>query len=309
MIRFIRRNLGLLAVSLVILVVGTLYVVDLIRNAPDPIPPVSGVVAYRSDETGSMEIYVTDLQERKPTRLTINEVEESGPAWNVLANLLAVTQVQGNQSDIAIINAINGNARVVTSDPAREYQPVWSPDGRTIVFVREINGVPTLHRLDSQNTSTVELLFEFEGGASEPAYSPDGALLLFTSEREGVRNIYQYEVETGAISQLTTGPGNSYQPALSPNGARLAFISDRDGTPSIYVQNLRNGNVERLTEGGIDANPRWSHSGDRILFDSVREGNHDIYLVVVRNGELLRVTEAPGIEDQAAWQPPIPDEE
>lgn len=62
-------------------------------------------------------------------------------------------------------------------------QPVWSPDGKKIAFVRAADGKPQIFLLSLEGGEPVQIT-RFRYGASSPVFSPDGSMLLFSSHNK-----------------------------------------------------------------------------------------------------------------------------
>src|SRR5205807_3409312 len=116
----------------------------------------------------------------------------------------------------------------LTMDPAADTIPAWSPDGRSIAFVRrhpdktEILMVPALGGSERQ-------LAEFQASrfSQTLSWSPDGRWLVVGAGKPNVISLVA--VETGEKRQLTFPPasfeGDRYG-VLSPDGRTLAFLRE-----------------------------------------------------------------------------------
>ena len=117
-----------------------------------------------------------------------------------------------------------------------------------------------------------ETYLEMES-VGNPNISPDGNFILFT--RTGVdkmkdrskSNLLMYNMESGRISELTTGSFRVSSPVWSPDGGKIVFLSDRSGTNQIHMMWLDTREVIQLTN--LDQSPgglRWSPDGGKIAF-------------------------------------------
>jgi eukaryotic-like serine/threonine-protein kinase len=93
----------------------------------------------------------------------------------------ALTPLRDNIDIWVIDQARDGDAFRLTTDPAAEFDPSWSPDGKEIAFNSNRTGFGySLFRRASSGSGHDELLVPADGGAAEaPDWSPDGHSLLY----------------------------------------------------------------------------------------------------------------------------------
>jgi Tol biopolymer transport system component len=125
--------------------------------------------------------------------------------------------------------------------------PVWSPDGRKIAFVRSNTRLGVY--VTSVDGSGVRNLTPKPMGAAyaAPAWSPDGRKIAFASERDGNSEIYLMNADGSGQRNLTLNPAYDGDPGWSPGGQRITFVSNRDGRYEVYVMNADGSGQRRLT--------------------------------------------------------------
>ena len=189
--------------------------------------------------------------------------------------------------DIYYVAGPGAPVRRLTEDPALDYDPALSPDGRWVVFTSERLGNPDLFVLDLESEAPPRLLIESEVMEDQAAFSPDGKTLYFVSTRDGTADIYSLPFRPdrtqriGEAVNLTLHPAGAFRPAISHDGTRIAFSSDRDHPPvndnpiarqrggDIYLMKTDGSGVRRLTrtEGiGWSGSPAWSPDGSSLYF-------------------------------------------
>jgi Tol biopolymer transport system component len=182
---------------------------------------------------------------------------------------LAIGLNTGAGDDVWIKRLPRGPASRITYDPAPEFRPRWTPDGRSVIFVasRSQNGV-YIRRADGTGTDS---LLAAVAGVQEAALSPDGVWLLMRiggSAGAGGRDIVglRLGVDSVPVPVLATR-FDEEAIALSPDGHWLAYHSDETGTSEVFIRpfpGTDRGRWQVSSGGGVA--PLWSRDGRELFF-------------------------------------------
>ena len=177
-----------------------------------------------------------------------------------------------------------GSVRL-TSNTARDFDPVLSADGTKIAFASDRGGNTDIYVMNADGTGPVRLTTHAAGDI-EPAFSPDGSRIAFAS--------YRVDYDAGA-SQLVTdlwimnadGTGQTRltafdhsrdadSPQFSPDGASIVFAS----AFQIWIVGADGSNPQVLATEEDNFCPSFSPDGQQIVFASDRDGAFsDVYLM------------------------------
>jgi Tol biopolymer transport system component/serine/threonine protein kinase len=211
----------------------------------------------------------------------------------------------GNQ-DLWKMRLGGGEPIRVTSDPALEWAPFWSPDGSQFSFYsnrsgnREIWVIPSDGGPGRQLTSTKTSL-----NAGGP-WSPDGREIAYRSEELGSSDVWVISADGRQRRLITDSPAGDYGHGWSPDGKQIAFYSNRSGVMQLWLTSSMGGAAVRLTEGEAWS-PVWSRDGREIYYPGggVRSGN--FYAVSPDTHKERRVTDFVGRRGVLGLQPPDTD--
>ncbi|MBL8987504.1 MAG: PD40 domain-containing protein, partial [Gemmatimonadetes bacterium] len=144
---------------------------------------------------------------------------------------------------------------------AENLSPVYSPDGRRVVFVSNRAGSPQIYGMAADGTDQ-ELLVPFDYGAGSsyaPDWSPDGTMIVFHREAGGTPQIYTYDLASRQL-RARTSSGRNEDPSFAPDGRHIVFVSDRTGRRQLHVLDLETGKVRQVPTPGAARLPAWSRS-------------------------------------------------
>ncbi len=189
-------------------------------------------------------------------------------------------------SDIYIKTVGSDDMFRLTSDPAREYSPVWSPDGGRIAFVRLKDGIAQLMIVSSLGGGERRIATYPASEGSDLSWNPTGDSIAFGGQREpGTQyRIYLASVADGSVSTLTNPPhswiGDEY-PCFSRDGSKLAFVRNRaHGVSDIYLLDLRTRETRRLTSDNLKIHGiAWESDGRGVVFSSNRGGGFSLWRI------------------------------
>jgi len=181
---------------------------------------------------------------------------------------------EANNSDVWVLDLVRGVPSRITFDPAVDNLPIWSPDGRRILWPSRRSGNFDLYIKAASGTGQDEKLITMgtnNGWATD--WSHDGKFVLY--QRPGDKtgqDLWIAPQSTGAPGEpqkpfpYLASPFNEANGVFSPDGHWIAYESDESGRPEVYVQAfpLTNQKVRISAGGGTDA--AWSKNSGELFY-------------------------------------------
>ena len=158
----------------------------------------------------------------------------------------------------------------------------WSPDGKQLAYVSQINGTADIWALDPETLEKRCLVRDDAYYLNMIGYARDGQKILFRHDAGG-DGVFAADPKTGEVTQFLPD-ADVEDVAISPDGRWLLVqIADRQSGTDLYIKPLEGGewvNVTQHPDGNWGCH--WSPDGKRIYFTSRRDGNNDIYSLDLR---------------------------
>jgi serine/threonine protein kinase/Tol biopolymer transport system component len=232
-----------------------------------------------------------------------------------------------------VVSATGGTPRQLQPEFAVACFPVWSPDGKHVLFLgsREPIELPAesydwwvapLNTGTTVRTGAVAVLRKHGlPDAASRSIAPGVVLIprewtakgrvVFTADLGDSRNVWQLAISpmnwrvTGSPQRLTFGAGTEDLPSTA-GGNRMVFSNltanvDIWSLPIDHREGVATGELARLTENpSVDVQPAISADGRRLVFASNRAGNSDVWAKNLRTGEETAITLSPVFESRPA---------
>ena len=231
----------------------------------------SGFLAYRSAE-GSAQLAWLDRQGH-----ALGSVAGPGIYSNVrlspdgLKFAVSVGDPRTGTHSLSVADVASGILTSFTLGAGDDWQPVWSPDGRKLVFSRgSIRAPPRLYEASLDGGEPRELTAAGRGVKWVEDWSSDGRFICYSGGNvEGRRDIRILDLaRQGSTTSFLATPFDAIEPQFSPDGRWIAFSSDESGSYEVFVAPFPGpGKKLRVSNAG-GSRPRWRRDGTELFYVS-----------------------------------------
>ena len=169
----------------------------------------------------------------------------------------------GGNRELVVCGFDGRDPRKITSNRKLCMDPVWSPDGKSIVYSLFTGAGTCLVQYDTV-TKLSRRLSKYSGLNAGGAISPDGKTIALVLNRDNQVDLYIRSLEGSDLRRITRDKAVEASPCWSPDGKTLCFVSDSSGRPLLYtVDPFRGGRPEPLRglAGSERVTPCWSPLG------------------------------------------------
>lgn len=212
--------------------------------------------------------------------------------------------------DLWLVASTGGDARPLTSGGARDFAPVWSPDGKWIAFASDRHGNDDVFVMPATGGPAKRLTFH--SVADQPSsFTPDGSAVLFRSARgPGVNSlrfpssrqaeVWEVTIASGKVRRVVDTPAE--QASINPATGQLLY-EDKPSIENEWRKRQRSSAArdiwaydaearthQRWTNfAGEDREPRW-HPRGGIVYLSEQFGTLNVCVLRQPMGEPSRLT-------------------
>ncbi len=165
-----------------------------------------------------------------------------------------------------------GDPRRLTVE-GNNYNPVWTPDGREIIFSSERGGDRNIYAMSATSSGDVTQLTSNSISQRPSSISHDGKWLLLNQTNPDTGGDIMALSLDGDSVIATTGASvhREWGATFSPDGKSFAYMSDEPGAYEVYMKEFSDADkhIQLSTAHGLD--PIWSKDGKFIYYNNVRE--------------------------------------
>ncbi|HLJ77851.1 MAG TPA: protein kinase [Acidobacteriaceae bacterium] len=193
----------------------------------------------------------------------------SSPAISPDGGRLAVAVGEHGKADIWVYDLKRGTASRLTFNPAYDVNPVWSQDGRRILFTSDRRGSWDIYQKAANGLETTQPVFQSAGqNKALDDVTSDGRYALYdTADGSAGTQLWVLPL-SGDRKPFPFVQGNfgATSGQFSPNGRYVAYTSNETGRNEVYVQTFPQptGRWEISTAGG--AEPMWRRDGKELFY-------------------------------------------
>ena len=198
------------------------------------------------------------------SRITQGDGPWTAPHISPDGSLILAGRLVNQHWELWTMNRSGNDQRYIYTSPTGQgaWDPVWSPDGRKILFSSDMDGAVQLYTINAEGFELTQVT-NMDGLRGRSDWSPDNIYIATYAGGSWEREIYLMQPDGSNLRAITFG-GNNLAPSFSPDGQWIVFTSYRDNYGvddgcEIYIMMVTGTDIRRLTNNGYcDWQPRWS---------------------------------------------------
>jgi TolB protein len=239
---------------------------------------------------GKHNIASIDTSTKKVHLLSSDNVSANGE-FSPSGKRMVFTSNRNADADgeIWLASANGSNAHAVTSDSVSESQPVWTPNGKQIVF--KMGGASAGYYKIQPGGMGETPIYTFSGGdvGFEPVVSPDGSHIAFSMNvgDANAADVYTVAMNGTGLTDVSNETGDQFTGDWSPGGSKITYESEVSGVRQIFTMNASDGSSKtQLTFGTLNTfKPVYTPDGSHIVYSrSTLDGTGSALFWMKKNG-------------------------
>jgi Tol biopolymer transport system component/DNA-binding winged helix-turn-helix (wHTH) protein len=267
---------------------------DLRRSVSDPSPNPAQVVAstriesnpslspdgrrlaFSSDQSGYMEIWISDADGNNSAPLTSMNASNTGsPDWSPDGKQIVFDSRLERRAQIYVINAGGGKSEKLTTSFG--VVPHWSPDGKWIYYSSDSSGRMEIWRVHPTGGAPERIT---KKGGFAAILSPDGRFMYFASDNGPTANLWRMEMASGESELLAESVLNR---AYALGAGNLYYVQGQQDTDdhSLFLYDLHTKKPRLIfqLQHRIERGVSLSSDANSLYYTGIDRANHELQLV------------------------------
>ncbi len=163
--------------------------------------------------------------------------------------VLSSTIARENLREVAVGNRTMADGRLLTSGVAIDRQPVYSPDGKSVLFSSNRGGTLDLWEV-SVESGEMHRVTDDPADDWDPVYSHDGQSIYWSSNRSGAFEIWTARRDGSAPRQVSHDSLDAENPGISPDNRTVIYSSSNPAKAGLWRVPAAGGPGEHLLRSG-----------------------------------------------------------
>jgi Tol biopolymer transport system component len=227
-----------------------------------------GVLAYQSLGAGKTQLVWFDRADKKVGTVGVPG-DYSDLSLSPDDKRLVFSQIDpdtGN-SDIWLMDLASGAPSRFTFEAAVDFAPIWSPDGKRLVFASLREGAPNLFQKMADGSGQEDPLYRSNLAKLPSDWSTDGRFILCGTVDPKTRwDLWVLSVGDQKWETFLQTSANESRAMFSPNGRWVVYESDESGKKEIYVQSFPASGAKWQISASGGSQPRWRRDGKELFY-------------------------------------------
>jgi serine/threonine-protein kinase len=241
----------------------------------------TGIFVYRNGKAQPETWSIAVLDARGPGRTQPQLSQPAAyfsPRFSPDGQRLALG-IEEKGVDLYVYDMRNDVLSRLTFTAQLAYNPVWTPDGKHIIFEYDKAGSQSIVWIRSDGAGEMRTLVEGKASVEPHSISSDGRRMAYQQQTNANFEIWTLPLDAtdlngpkpGTPELFARATANEVQPAFSPDGRWMAYASDESGVYEVYVRpfpSTAGGGKWQVSSGGGKI-PVWSRDGRSLFFETL----------------------------------------
>ena len=200
-------------------------------------------IVFSALKEGQTDLYSIELLTGDIDRLTFDSFNDTHPSWHPTTGKIVYASERGRKNRLVLIDPDKRTERVLTNGTYNAISPSWAPDGESILFCADGQGIYDIYRLEVVKKLPVtsqQLPVKAETSVTENHKAPVTSQQLPATRKTDTISLLETRnlplvTETTRLTNMMTG---CFNPSLSPDGKHLLFSAYQNGKYDVHTMQI-----------------------------------------------------------------------